>query len=180
MNQATPTKFSMLFKHNYGKLFWKFGDHSFNFSFVHGSSWSRVLESIHRFGVIFTFCKKSSKGHCEAMVDVKKICFTDFKGICMNFLLELIFFVLSQPVTTKQPQEIVQIHLGHPVFPLLNCALCNENLNLVEVWGWFHIIFENLKWISVNLQISFAMETICVEQMEWKLQFIIFYIKKSF
>ena len=31
MSQATPTKFSMLFKHNYGKLFWKFGDHSFNF-----------------------------------------------------------------------------------------------------------------------------------------------------
>ena len=78
MSQATPTKFSMLFKHNYRKLFWKFGDHSFNFSFVHGPSWSRVLESLHRNGVIFTFCKKSSKGHCEAMVDVKKIYFTDF------------------------------------------------------------------------------------------------------
>ena len=47
MSQATPTKFSMPFKHNYGKLSWKFGDHSFNFSFVHGPSWLRVLESIH-------------------------------------------------------------------------------------------------------------------------------------
>ena len=78
MSQATPTKFSMLFKHNYGKLSWKFGDHSLNFSFVHGPSWLRILESIHRYGVIFTFCKKISKGHCEAMLDVKKIYFIDF------------------------------------------------------------------------------------------------------
>ena len=78
MSQATPTKFSMLFKHNYGKLFWKFGDHSFNFTFVHGPSWLRVLESIHRYGVIFTFWKKKSKGHCEAMLDVKQIYFIDF------------------------------------------------------------------------------------------------------
>ena len=61
MSQATPTKFSMLFKHNYGKLFWKFGDHSFNFSFVHGPSWLRVLESIHRYGVIFTLWNFFSK-----------------------------------------------------------------------------------------------------------------------
>ena len=47
MSQATLTKISMLFEHNYGKLFWKFDDHSFNFSFVHGHSWLRVLESIH-------------------------------------------------------------------------------------------------------------------------------------
>ena len=38
MNQATPTKFSMLFKHNYSKNFWKFGGHSFNYFFVHGLS----------------------------------------------------------------------------------------------------------------------------------------------
>ena len=38
------------------------------------------------------------------------------KGICMNFLLELKFFILSHPVTSKQPQKIVQILLGHPVF----------------------------------------------------------------
>ena len=71
ISQTTPTKFSKLFKHNYGKLSWKFGDHSLNFSFVHGPSWLRILESIHRYGVIFTFCKKFSKGHCEAMLDVK-------------------------------------------------------------------------------------------------------------
>jgi len=39
-----------------------------------------------------------------------------FKGICMNFLLELKFFILSHPVTSKQPHKIVQIHMGHPVF----------------------------------------------------------------
>ena len=38
MSQATPTKFSMLFKHTYGKNFWKFGGHSFNYLFVHGLS----------------------------------------------------------------------------------------------------------------------------------------------
>ena len=115
ISQATPTKFSMLFKHNYGKLFWKFGDHSFNFSFVHGPSWLRVLESIHRYGVIFTFWFFFSKGHCEAMLDVKKNTLLTFKGICMNFLLELRFFILSHPVTSKKPHKIVQIHMGHPV-----------------------------------------------------------------
>ena len=72
VSQATPTKFSMLFKHNYGKLSWKFGDHSLNFSFVHGPSWLKILESIHRYGVIFTFCKIISKRHCETMPNVKK------------------------------------------------------------------------------------------------------------
>ena len=62
MSHAMPTKFSMPFKHNYGgKLFRKFGDHSFNFSFVHGPFWLRVLESTHRYGVIFTFRKKKIK-----------------------------------------------------------------------------------------------------------------------
>ena len=28
MSQATPTKFSMLFKHTYGKNFWQFGGHT--------------------------------------------------------------------------------------------------------------------------------------------------------
>ena len=38
-----------------------------------------------------------------------------FKSICMNFLLELIFFILSHPLTSKQPPKIVQIHMTHPV-----------------------------------------------------------------
>ena len=38
-----------------------------------------------------------------------------FKGICMNFLLELKFFILSHPVTSKKLHKIVQIHMGHPV-----------------------------------------------------------------
>ena len=36
-----------------------------------------------------------------------------FKDICMNFLLELKFFILSHPVTSKKPHQIV---LGHPVY----------------------------------------------------------------
>ena len=41
-----------------------------------------------------------------------------FKGICMNFSLELKKTILSHPVTSKQPPEIVQIHMRHPVnFP---------------------------------------------------------------
>ena len=49
------------------------------------------------------------------MLDVKKYTLLTFKGICMNFLLELIFFILSHPVTSKQPHKVVQIHMGHPV-----------------------------------------------------------------
>ena len=49
------------------------------------------------------------------MLDVKKNTLLTFKGICMNFLLELRFFILSHPVTSKQPHKIIQIHMGHPV-----------------------------------------------------------------
>ena len=38
-----------------------------------------------------------------------------FKGICVNFLLELKFFILSHPVTSKQSHKIVQRLMGHPV-----------------------------------------------------------------
>ena len=46
----------------------------------------------------------------------KKYTLLTFKGICMNFLLELKFFILSHLVTSKQPREIVQIHMHHPVY----------------------------------------------------------------
>ena len=45
----------------------------------------------------------------------QKIFFINFKGICMNFSLELKFFILSHPVTSKQPHKIIQILMGHPV-----------------------------------------------------------------
>ena len=45
----------------------------------------------------------------------KKYSLLTLKGICMNFLLELKFFILSHLVTSKQPREIVQIHMPHPV-----------------------------------------------------------------
>ena len=38
-----------------------------------------------------------------------------FKGICMNFSLELKKIILSHPVTSKQPHKIVQILMRHPV-----------------------------------------------------------------
>jgi len=45
----------------------------------------------------------------------QKYTFLTFKGVCMIFVLELNFIILSHPVTSKQPQKIVQIHMGHPV-----------------------------------------------------------------
>ena len=50
------------------------------------------------------------------MLDVKKYTILTFKGICMNFLLELKNSILSHPVTSKQPHKIVQIHMRHPVW----------------------------------------------------------------
>ena len=50
----------------------------------------------------------------------KKYTLLTFKGICMNFLLELKFFILSHPVTSKQPHKIVQIHMRHPVYVPVN------------------------------------------------------------
>ena len=41
----------------------------------------------------------------------KKYTLLTFKGIFMNFLLELIFFILSHPVTSKHSHKIVQIHM---------------------------------------------------------------------
>ena len=45
----------------------------------------------------------------------KKNTLLTFKGNCMNFLLELNFFILSHPLTSKQPRKIVQIHMHHTV-----------------------------------------------------------------
>ena len=38
-----------------------------------------------------------------------------FKGIGMNFLLKLNSFILSHPVTSKQPHKIIQKQMRHPV-----------------------------------------------------------------
>ena len=46
----------------------------------------------------------------------KKYFLLTFKGNCMNFSLELIFFMLCHPVTSKQPHKIVQILVGHPLY----------------------------------------------------------------
>ena len=46
----------------------------------------------------------------------KRYTLMTFKGICMNFLLELKIDILSHSVTSKQTHKIVQIHMGHPVW----------------------------------------------------------------
>ena len=56
----------------------------------------------------------------------KKYTLLIFKGICMNFLLELNFFILSHPVTSKQRHKIIQIHISHPV---------------LRIYKFFHEIF---------------------------------------
>ena len=45
----------------------------------------------------------------------KNIFLLTFKGNCVNFSLELNFFILNHPVTSKQPHRIVQILMRHPV-----------------------------------------------------------------
>ena len=52
----------------------------------------------------------------------KKYTLLTFKGICMNFLLQLKFLILSHPVTSKQPHKIVQILLTHPVIEIKHYA----------------------------------------------------------
>ena len=46
----------------------------------------------------------------------KKKSLLTFKGVCMNCLLDLKFFILSHPVTSKQPCKIIQLHMAHPVY----------------------------------------------------------------
>ena len=73
------------------------------------------------------FVKKNQKviwGHAWC----QKKYFIDFQRylhefFCMNFLLELKFFILSHPLTSKQPHKIVQIHMGS-VGPLQHMQKC--------------------------------------------------------
>ena len=72
----------------------------------------------------------------------KKITLLTFKGICMNFLLELNFFVLSHPVTSKQPHKIVQIHMGHPVDTnLQECLKDIKSKSYPKIQASFHLAF---------------------------------------
>ena len=57
----------------------------------------------------------------------KKYTSLTFKGICMNCLLELNFFILRHPVASKQPHKVVQIHMGHPV-NFVTCKLIETQI----------------------------------------------------
>ena len=63
----------------------------------------------------------------------KKYTLLTFKGICMNFLLELKFFVLSHPLTSKQPPKVVQIHMTHPVHSSKNPVGNRKKIQFVEL-----------------------------------------------
>ena len=65
-----------------------------------------------------------------------------FKGICMNFLLELKNFILSHPVTSKQPHKIVQIHMRRPV-QNERWKNCCEKMPIYSTY--LHIFLENSK-----------------------------------
>ena len=64
----------------------------------------------------------------------KKYTLLTFKGICMNFLLELKKYIVSHPVTSKQPHKIVQIHMGHPVH-ILKIDEFQISCNKVQQWN---------------------------------------------
>ena len=65
------------------------------------------------FKVLVFKSRRSLWGHAWCH---KKCILLTFKGICMNFSLELKKIILSHPMTSKQPPEIVQIHMCHPVY----------------------------------------------------------------
>ena len=65
------------------------------------------------FKVLVFKSRRSLWGHAWCH---KKYILLTFKGICMNFSLELKKNILSHPVTSKQPHKIVQILMRHPVF----------------------------------------------------------------
>ena len=48
-------------------------------------------------------------GYCEAMLDVTKKSLLTFIHNCMYCFIGIEFFILSHPVTSKQPHKIVQI-----------------------------------------------------------------------
>ena len=58
-----------------------------------------------------------------------------FKGICMNFSLELKIFILSHPVTSKQPHKIVQRLMGHPVLRAIFLVKSQSAVN----WSLFPV-----------------------------------------
>ena len=67
------------------------------------------------FKVLVFKSRRSLWGHAWCH---KKCILLTFKGICMNFSLELKKIILSHPMTSKQPHEIVQILMGHPVYSI--------------------------------------------------------------
>ena len=91
-----------------------------------------------------------------------------FKGSCMNFLLELKYFVLSHPVTSKQLHKIIQIHMRHPVE-----ISWNQEPSLFYSTGCLNMLcntsnqhFFRLKWYSKQELFIFGIlsrEDLCMD-----------------
>ena len=62
---------------------------------------------------VLVFKSRSLWGHYWC--NKKYILLTAKVHICVNVSLELKKYILSHPVTSKQPHKIVQIHMRHPV-----------------------------------------------------------------
>jgi hypothetical protein len=69
-----------------------------------------------------------------------------FKGICLNFSLELKKNILSHPVTSKQTHKIVQILMRHPVIYYWQIIyfFCLKNVKNSQFWC--HIVWEKNEW----------------------------------
>ena len=106
------------------------------------------------------------------MLDVKKNTLLTFKGICMIFLLELIFFILSHPLTSKQPPKVVQIHMTHSVdlslvIQVSSKAYINtrkfqaDKLHSLVEWSFISAVKE--RKLPYNEEMSFLteMHTLC-------------------
>jgi len=93
----------------------------------------------------------------------KKYTLLTFKGICMNFLLELNFFILSHLVTSKQPHKIVQIHMGHPVSSSLSECIPR--------------IYSTSKLVSVNLSILFSAQ---LWQLTRNMELVTYYFQYNY
>ena len=86
----------------------------------------------------------------------KKYTLFTFKGICMNFLLELRFFILSHPLTEKQPPKVVQIHMTHPV-EIIKPYVKNELLD----WMKWEISKIHSKKSIAGRNVHFRTKSIC-------------------
>ena len=125
-----PTNFSMLFEHTYSKFSENLVAIALTGFFPRPfcATWSMVLEAIKRYySASFTLVFKSRRSLWGHVWCNKNYFLSIFKGIWMNFLLELIFFYSKTPSDVKIASKIVQRLMGHLLWATLYIFICNEN-----------------------------------------------------